>query len=59
MFICSVLLDSVDCIACQVPLSTGFSRQEYCSGSRFLLRDLPDPGIKPMSPSSLQEYGKY
>ena len=37
-------------IACQAPLSVGFSRQEHCSG---LLcpppGDLPDPGIKPMS----------
>ena len=37
-------------IACQGPLSMGFSRQEYWSG---LLcpppGDLPDPGIKPQS----------
>ena len=35
-------------VACQAPLSTGFSRQEYWSG---LLcpspRELPEPGIKP------------
>ena len=36
--------------ACQVPLSIGFSRQEYWSGLPFLTPgDLPDPGIEPMS----------
>ena len=35
-------------IACQAPLSMGFSRQEYWSGLPFLsLGDLPDPGIEP------------
>ena len=35
-------------IAHQAPLSMGFSRQEYWSGSPFPPpRDLPDPGIKP------------
>ena len=39
-------------IAHQIPLSVGFSRQEYCSGLPFPSpRDLPDPGIKPGSPS--------
>ena len=33
--------------ACQAPLSTGFSSQEYRSGLPFSLPgDLPDPGIK-------------
>ena len=33
------------------PLSIGFSRQEYLSGLPFPpTGDLPDPGIKPMSP---------
>ena len=42
-------------VACQVPLSMGFSRQEYWSGLPFSSPgDLPDPGIKPGSPS-LQE----
>ena len=40
-------------VACQAPLSMGFSRREYWSG---LLcpppGDLPDPGIKSMSPVS-------
>ena len=32
-------------VACQAPLSMGFSRQEYWSGLPFPLRgDLPDPG---------------
>ena len=35
-------------IACQVPLSMGFYRQEYWSGLPFLSpADLPDPGINP------------
>ena len=42
---------SVDCIACQVPLSMGFFRQEYWSGLPFPIpRDLPDPEIEPSSP---------
>ena len=41
-------------VACQVPLSIGFSRQECWSGLPFpSLRALPDPGIEPGS-SSLQ-----
>ncbi|KAB0375971.1 hypothetical protein FD755_012614, partial [Muntiacus reevesi] len=35
-----------------VPLSTGFSRQEYWSGWLFpSLGDLPEPGMEPMSPT--------
>ena len=38
-------------VACQDPLTMEFSRQEYWSGLLFpSLGDLPDPGIKPMSP---------
>ena len=34
----------------QAPLSTGFSKQEYCSGLPFPSPgDLPDPGIEPVS----------
>ena len=41
--------------ACQVPLSMGFPRQEYCSGLLCLPPgDLPNPGIKPSCPA-LQE----
>ena len=40
-------------IACQAAPSMGFSRQEYWSGLPHPpLIDLPDPGIKPASPSS-------
>ena len=36
--------------ACQVPLSKGFSRQEYWSGLSCLPpEDLPDLGVKPTS----------
>ena len=39
-------------VACQAPLSMGFSRQEYWSGLPFTsLGDLPNPGIKPGSPA--------
>ena len=39
-------------VACQAPLSMGFSRQEYWSGSLFPSPgDLPAPGIKPRSPT--------
>ena len=37
-------------VAHQAPLSMGFSRQEYWSGLPCLSpRDLPDPGVEPMS----------
>ena len=40
-------------IACQVPLSMGFSRQEQWNGLPFPPPgDLPNPGIKPVSPIS-------
>ena len=40
-------------IACQAPLSMGFSRQEYWSGLPLPSPgDLPDPGIGPGSPAS-------
>ena len=39
-------------VVCQALLSMGSSRQEYCSGLPFPHpRDLPDPGIKPVSPA--------
>ena len=39
-------------VAYQVPLSIGFSRQEYWSGLPFPSPgDLPDPGIEPRSPA--------
>jgi len=40
-------------VAHQAPLSMGFSKQEYWSGLPCCPPgDLPDPGIKPMSPAS-------
>ena len=39
-------------VACQAPLSMGFSRQEYWSGLPFPPPgDPPDPGIEPRSPA--------
>ena len=39
-------------VACQAPLSMGFSRQEYWTGLPFTSPGaLPDPGIKPGSPA--------
>ena len=47
---CLTLCDSV---ACQAPLSMGFSRQQYWSGLSFLPpEDFPIPGIEPESLSS-------
>ena len=38
-------------VAYQAPLFMGFSKQEYWSGLPFPFpRDLPDPGIEPISP---------
>ena len=40
-------------VACQAPLSTGFSGQEYWSELPFPSpRDLPGAGIEPVSPAS-------
>ena len=40
-------------VACQSPMSTVFSRQEYWSGLPLpTLGDLPNLGIKPASPVS-------
>ena len=40
-------------IACQAPLSMGFSRQEYWSGLPCPPPgDLPNPGIEPTPPQS-------
>ena len=39
-------------VACQVPMSMGFPRQEHWNGLPFpILEDLPDPGIEPVSPA--------
>ena len=50
--LCLTRCNSMDHIACQAPLSMGFSRQEYWSGLPFPSPgDLPNPGIKPRSPA--------
>ena len=44
-------------MACQAPLSMGFPRQDYRCGLLFPpSRDLPDPGIEPMSPALAAEF---
>ena len=40
-------------VACQAPLSMGFSRQEYWSGLPYHLPEtLPNPDMEPMSPAA-------
>ena len=54
LFSCSVMSSSATpcTVAHQAPLSMGFPRQAYWSGLPFPSPgDLPDPGIKPMSPA--------
>ena len=47
-------------IACQPPLSMGFSRQEYWSGLPFPPPGYsPNRGIKPMSPASPALAGRF
>ena len=49
-FSCARLFMTPGTVARQAPLSMGFSRQEHWSGLPFPpLRDLPDPGIEPIS----------
>ena len=49
---CSTLFVTPWTIACQAPLSMGFSRQEYRNGLPFPSpRNFLDPGIKPASPA--------
>ena len=46
------LLATPGIVACQAPLSVGFSRKEYWSGLPFQSpADLPNPGIKLRSPA--------
>ena len=46
------LLATLWTVAYQAPLTIGFSRQEYWSGSPFPSPgDLPNPGIEPGSPA--------
>ena len=56
---CPTLCDPMDC-SLQAPLSMGFSRQEYWS--RLLCPPaghLPNPGIKPMTLTSLALTGMF
>ena len=54
--LCAVL----ETVAHQVPLSTEFSRKEHSSGSACPPpRDLPDPGIKPVSLMSPTAAGEF
>ena len=47
-------------VACQAPLSMGFSRQEYWSGwPRPPPGDLPNPGIELASPTSPELAGGF
>ena len=47
-------------VACQAPLSMGFSRQEYWSGMPFPPSgDLPNPEIEPESLRSLALAGRF
>ena len=47
-------------VACQAPLSMGFSSQEYWSGFPWLpLGDLPNPGMEPLSLTSLALAGRF
>ena len=47
-------------VACQTPLSMGFPRQEYWSGLQFSSPgDLPDPGLKPISPATPIFAGRF
>ena len=49
-FSCGLLFATPQTVACQAPLSTGFSRQEYWRGLPFLSpADLPNPGVEPGS----------
>ena len=48
-FSCVQLFATLWTVAHQVPLSMGFSRQEYWSGLPCPPPGLPDPGIKFMS----------
>ena len=44
-------------VVCQAPVCMGFPRQEYWSALPFPTpRDLPDPGIEPMSPALAGEF---
>ena len=47
---CPTLCAPIDCVACPIPPSMEFSRQEYSGGWSFS-RGSPNPGIKPGCPT--------
>ena len=54
------LCDLMDYIVHQAPLPMVFFRHEYWSGLPFLSPgDLPNPGVKPLSPVSLTLAGEF
>ena len=54
--LCPSLCDPMDPIACQAPLSMGFSRQEHWRGLSFPSpEDLPYPGSKPRSSAACRQ----
>ena len=61
--VCSVVSDSLatpSTITCQLPLSIELSKQEYYSGLPFPSpRDLPHPGIEPVSLASPSLAGRF
>ena len=47
-------------VACQAPLSMGFSQQEYWGGLLLpTLGDLPELGIEPVSPAAAPLAGRF
>ena len=52
--------NSMDLLAHQASLPMEFSRQKYWSGLTFPSpRDIPDPGMEPMSPASPELAGRF
>ena len=57
---CVQLFATLWIVACQAPLSMGFSRQEYWNGSPLPpFGNLPSPGIKPKSLRSPALVGRF
>ena len=60
MLSCVRLFATPQTVACQAPLSMGFSKKDYWSGLPFPPPgDLPHSGIKPGSPASLAVAGRF
>ena len=59
MLSCIQLFATPWTVACQAPLSVGFSRQKYWSGLPFPPADFPNPGIIPVSPAASALAGKF